>query len=531
MRWCKVGPVTRSAGAVAAGDRQTAEAGAQVLREGGSAVDAICAAAFAAFVVEPPLCSPAGAGALLFGDVHHGFHLLDFFACAPGLGLKAPPARLDFHVVDVDFGPTVQQFHVGRGSVAVPGALPGLLEAHRRAGRLPLPEVLAPAIALARHGYTLGPAVQYVVDILRPIVALTPGVRAIFGAEHGIPAPGSRLTNTALADFLERLATDGESLVRGPLVDALVDGFGPARGGLLTRRDLTAYHPELRQPLRVDTGDYVVLTNPPPSSGGALIGLGLHLAEDVVPTARACHGGPRYVLEIAAILRALGVARARGYDDQVREHDAVTRLFSPDALNELRDAHALLRLEHDLGSTTHISVLDAGGEAASLTMSNGEGCGHALDELGIAVNNFLGEEDINPGGFHLWPAGRRMTTMMAPTVVLRDGRPVLVLGSGGSNRIRSAILQVLVGTLTSGLPLAEAVQAPRLHVEGERLWYEAQGLSPEAETSLRRRWPDATRFDARSMFFGGVHAVGFDGDALVGAGDPRRGGEVCLVRP
>src|SRR5690606_1875869 len=152
MRWCKVGPVTRSAGAVAAGDRQTAEAGAQVLREGGSAVDAICAAAFAAFVVEPPLCSPAGAGALLFGDVHHGFHLLDFFACAPGLGLKAPPARLDFHVVDVDFGPTVQQFHVGRGSVAVPGALPGLLEAHRRAGRLPLPEVLAPAIALARHG-------------------------------------------------------------------------------------------------------------------------------------------------------------------------------------------------------------------------------------------------------------------------------------------------------------------------------------------------------------------------------------------
>jgi gamma-glutamyltranspeptidase / glutathione hydrolase len=523
--------VTRTTGAIAAGDRQTAEAGAEVLEAGGNAVDAICAAAFAAFVVEPPLCSPAGAGALLFGDVRHGFHLLDFFACAPGLGLEARPAKLDFHVVDVDFGPTVQQFHVGRGSVAVPGALPGLLEAHRRAGRLALSEIVAPAVALGREGYTLSPAVQYVVDILRPIVSLTPGIRAIFGAEHGIPTPGSRLTNPALADFLEQLAHDGEALVRGPMFDALLEDFGPARGGLLTREDLTAFHPELRRPLEVTSGDYVVLTNPPPSSGGALIGLGLQLAETAIARGPQAHGAPDTVAELASILGTLSQARARGWDARVRDPEAAARLFDLDSMAELRRIHEGVRREHDLGSTTHISVLDAEGEAASLTMSNGEGCGHALGDFGISVNNFLGEDDINPGGFHRWPPGRRMTTMMAPTIVLRDGRPVLVLGSGGSNRIRSAILQVLVNRLTCGLPLAEAVTAPRLHVEGSSLWYEAQELALDAETALREGWTGTTRFETRSMFFGGVHAVGFDGDGLVGAGDPRRGGVVRVVRP
>lgn len=519
------------AGAVAAGDPQTAQAGAEALRAGGNAVDAVCAASFAAFVVEPPLCSPAGAGAVLFGDAHHGFHGLDFFACAPGLGLHAPPAdELDFHRVEVDFGPAVQQFHVGRGAAAVPGVLPGLLELHRRAGRLPLPEVVVPAVAFARDGYTLSPAVRFVTRILQPIVTLSPGVREIFGTEQGIVPAGTTLTNAPLADFLEQLAVDGEALLRGPFFDALADGFGPARGGLITRRDLTAFHPRLVEPLQLNAGGHVVLTNPPPSSGGALICLGLRLAGDVLPDDERAFCGSRHVLEVAEVLRALSVARARGYDQQVRDPDASTRLFSREALAQLRQIHAALGREHDLGSTTHISVLDTEGEAASLTMSNGEGCGHALEQFGIHVNNFLGEEDINPGGFHRWTAGQRMTTMMAPTVVLRDGRPVLVLGSGGSNRIRSAILQVLISALAYERPLADAVQAPRLHVEGDRLWYEASGLAPEVEDALTQRFSDAIRFDTPNMFFGGVHAVGFDGDALAGAGDPRRGGAVCVVR-
>src|SRR5690606_23236345 len=146
----------------------------------------------------------------------------------------------------------------------------------------------------------------------------------------------------------------------------------------------------------------------------------------------------------------------------------------------------------------------------------GEGCGHVLDGQGIHVNNFLGEEDINPAGFHRWAPGERMTTMMAPTIVLEDGRPTLILGSGGSHRIRSAILQALLARTVGGRSLSDAVEAPRLHVEGDHLWYEAYGLSEAADQALHDAWPKATRFAQRSMFFGGVHAVGLDGEAIAG---------------
>jgi gamma-glutamyltranspeptidase/glutathione hydrolase len=257
-----------------------------------------------------------------------------------------------------------------------------------------------------------------------------------------------------------------------------------------------------------------------------LIGLGLRLASRTDPTALDGKG-LHHVAEVSALLRTLSVARSRGYDDKVKAPDALERLFSDAALAELQSTHDELRSEHPLGSTTHISVLDALGEAASLTMSNGEGCGHTLARWGVHINNFLGEEDINPGGFHRWPAGARMTTMMAPTIVLRDGDPVCALGSGGSNRIRSAILQVLLGMLVSGRPLAEAVEAPRLHVEGKRLWFESKGLDADAIECLRRRWPDATEFVQPNMFFGGVHAAAREQGELHGAGDPRRSGAVA----
>ena len=142
-------PVTTqsTSGAVAAGDQQTAEAGAMLLRAGGNAIDAACAAAFASFVVESPLSSPAGSGVALYGSAEHDFEALDFFSVMPGLG--GSPAELDFHGLTIDFGATTQEFHVGRGAASVPTAAFGLLELHREAGRAPMAEVLAPATLLA----------------------------------------------------------------------------------------------------------------------------------------------------------------------------------------------------------------------------------------------------------------------------------------------------------------------------------------------------------------------------------------------
>lgn len=529
--------VTGSRGVVAAGDSQTAEAGASVLRAGGNAVDAVCAAAFAAFVAEMPLCSPAGAGVLMAGDADAGFRCFDFFTVAPGLGLKSRPSPLDFQDVTVDFGPATQVFHVGRGAASVPTAAFGLLEAHRALGRMPLAELLMPAIGLARQGYHLGEAQAWVFGLLKPIGTLTPGVRKLFCVGDDIATAGTQMSNPPLADFLEALGREGEALLRGAFADEVVRTFGPAAGGLITAEDLAGYRPVRRDPVRLPCGERTVLLNPPPSSGGTLVGLGLRIAEAMTLGTRDFLS-PDHVLDMVALQAVLSEVRASGYDERIRRPGSVEEML---ALANVSRAHARLRAlrtsgqanagrdpESPLGSTTHISVLDASGGAASLTISNGEGCGWVLPAYGIHMNNFLGEEDINPHGFHQIPAGEAMTTMMCPTIVLDNGgRPVLALGSGGSNRIRGAILQALVNRLLFQRPLQEVVSAPRLHVEGELVSFEAPGLSKETVSRLQARWPSYVHFDSPSMFFGGVHVVARLDDEFAGAGDPRRGGAVA----
>jgi gamma-glutamyltranspeptidase/glutathione hydrolase len=515
--------VVATAGVIAAGDERTAEAGALMLREGGNAVDAICAAALTAFVAEAPLCGPGGAGVLLAG-MPGRVQVLDAFSVVPGRGLRERPP-LDFHEVTVDFGGAHQVFHVGRGSVAVPGTLLGLWQAHARLGRLPRSVMVQPAVALGREGCEPSAKMRGIVEIIRPIITRSPATAALFFDERG----AVRLSNPRLADFLEALAVDGEALLHGPVARALLHACGPEQGGLLTAEDLARYAPVWREPLRFERGDDVVLTNPPPSVGGSLVVLGLRLATEV-PLRDLPWLGPEHALELAAILA--GVDRAKTHSrGEALDDDAVT---------EARKAHERRR---SLGSTTHISALDGEGMMAALTMTTGEGCGHTLEEFGIHLNNLLGEEDINPQGFHVQPPGTWMSTMMAPSAVLHRGRPSLVLGTGGSNRIRSALVQTLLHVLASERGLEEAVAAPRMHVEGDRLWLERAGLPEGTEAALRRAWPALVSFDERNMYFGGVHAVGLHhegrrtppsdasvvGAALHGAGDPRRGGSVRKV--
>jgi gamma-glutamyltranspeptidase/glutathione hydrolase len=507
-------------GVVAAGSRATARAGAWALREGGNAVDAVCAAAFASFVAEPPLTSPAGAGVLLHGDPERGWSVHDFFARVPGLGGR--PDELEFFLVTIDFGVTTQDFHVGRGAAAVPGALRGLLDVHRAHGRLPLAEVVAPAHELAQDGCVVSAAVAGVLRLLDPIMHLTPEVRDLVFVDGVLAREGSRLRAPGQAHLLEGLARDPKETVRAVEADLLA-AFGPAHGGLLSAADLEAYRPLARVPLAVPFAGYTVLTNPPPSAGGGLIGLGLRLAER---TGLLDQDFGQHDVALARVLGGVSFARAQGYDGRLCEPGFLDTLLSDDGVDVAAAAWAAAAAERGLGGTTHISVLDAEGGAASLTTSNGEGCGYALPAWGIHVNNFLGEDDINPHGFHVDPAGTEMITMMAPTIVLEDGRPRLVLGSGGSNRLRSAVLIGLLQHLGFGRDLEASVTADRMHVEGNKLWFEATHLDADVIAELRHAWPDASLFDHRSMFFGGIHAAANVGGHFVGAGDPRRDGAV-----
>jgi gamma-glutamyltranspeptidase/glutathione hydrolase len=488
-------------GVVAAGHPRTAEAGADALRAGGNAVDAAIAAVLTSFCTEPLLTGLGAGGYMLVVPPEQPPALLDFSVEAPGRGAD-PTARGELVPVDVSFGDAVQVFNVGPASVGVYGTPAGLADAARRFGSLPLAELAAPAVGLAREGVRLSAEQAYVVEILGAIATSTPESAALYAPGGRLLREGDVFRNPELGDALERLGREGAApFYTGDIAVAVLDWLA-GRGAIMTAEDLSAYRAVPRDPVRARYRGREVLLNPPPSAGGALIAYALALLE---------LGPPQPAAE--QIVEAMERAQAER---------------SPEFLEGLAEPGFLDRfLGSRLGSTTHISVIDVSGWACGVTCSNGEGSGIVVPRTGIHLNNMLGEQDLNPLGFHRHPAGRRMPSMMCPTAVLDDGAPELVLGSGGSNRIRSAILQTIVAVVDRGLPVDEAVRAPRVHPEDGVIYVE-----PGVDTAgLEESGRALARFRDLNLFFGGVHAVARDRatGTLMGGGDPRRGGAVVAV--
>jgi gamma-glutamyltranspeptidase/glutathione hydrolase len=472
-------------GVVAAGHPRSAEAGAQALREGGNAVDAAICAVLASFAVESPL---TGFGAGGFMMVHDGGEttLLDFFVAAPGRdgtkrGAELVPVQVHF---DVE---TVQTFYVGPVSCGVPGTAPGLEQALRRFGTMPLAELVKPGVRLAREGAPVNHEQAYILDILEPIHARLPGTRELYAPEGRTLREGEPFRFAELAEALERFGEEGAGpFCRGEIAAAL-GAYVTERGGTLGQADFAAYEVIEREPIRASFRGTEVLTNPPPSSGGTLIAYCLGLLEQAGESS-----GPE---QLVAAMEAANAARG-----------------------DL------------LGSTTHISALDDNGMCANVTCSNGSGSGVLVPGTGVILNNMLGEEDLNPLGFHSIPPGRRVTSMMAPTVVLRNGEIELGLGSAGSNRIRSAILQTIVRAVEQGMGADEAVRAPRLHFEDGVVQAEP-GIDDEALARIEAGGTPVLRRPEINLFFGGTQAVARERGSgkLSGGGDPRRGGAVAMA--
>jgi gamma-glutamyltranspeptidase/glutathione hydrolase len=350
-----------------------------------------------------------------------------------------------------------------------------------------------------------------------------------------MPTTGDLLRFPDLADALERLAAEGpEWLYRGETAQRICE-WVTERGGLLSPDDFAAYEVIERQPVVAAYRGLDVLTNPPPSSGGILIAFALDLLERLGDAA-PCDDPDALQLLVEVMAEA---ADARGADFHERLHDEE---FATEFLSSGRLERAALRVAERsglarpagggdaLGSTTHISTLDADGNAASVTCSNGTGSGVLVPGTGVHLNNMLGEEDLNPLGFHRLSPGTRVTSMMAPTIVLRDGEVELSLGSAGSNRLRSAILQVVRYIFHCGMDVGEAVRAGRLHYEAETLHAEP-GFSPESLDELDRRGYRVVRWKGLNLYFGGAQAVRRDPatEEMSGAGDPRRGGAAVVV--
>jgi gamma-glutamyltranspeptidase/glutathione hydrolase len=470
-------------GVVAAGHPESAEAGAAMLRAGGNAVDAAVAAVLASFAVESPLTG-LGAGGFMTVHADGETTLLDFFVAAPGL--DGTPRTAELAPVDVAFdAETVQTFYVGPVSCGVPGTPAGLVEALRRFGSMPLEELVVPAIRLAREGAPVNHEQAYILAILAPIHDRLPGTRELYAPDGRTLREGETFRFPELAEALERLSAEGVvPFYRGEVAATLSD-FVVEHGGTLGRGDLAAYAAIERPPVRAHFRGTEVLTNPPPSAGGTLIVYSLDRLEQLGPVS-----GPEQL--VAAM----------------------------DAANEHRASL--------LGSTTHISAIDANGMCVAVTCSNGSGSGVLVPGTGVILNNMLGEEDLNPRGFHMTPPGERVPSMMSPTVVLQGGEVALAVGSAGSNRIRSAILQTVVRVVEQGMGPQEAIAAPRLHSEGGVVQAEP-GIDPAALERLEARGVTVARRPEINLFFGGVQAVARDPatGALSGGGDPRRGGAVA----
>ena len=514
-------------GVVAAGHEETAAAAVAVLNQGGNAFDAAVAGVLASCVAESVLTSVAGGGFLLAHTENSKPILFDFFTQTPTS--KQLAHTLDFYPIGVDFGDTVQEFHIGLGSMAVPGVLKGLVHVHTRLGRLPLKQVVAPAIALARKGVIVNDFFAYVYRLLKPILLATPDSRAIYSPQGELLQAGDRLHMADFADALEQLVTEGIEAFWHTMAARITQ----PPGGYLTPGDFANYRVMERAPLCLDYHGSQLLTNPAPSAGGGLIACSLALLAECE---LARHGSAEHLLALSQVMRCTNRVRRDGYDARIQAPGIAEEVLSAAYLGpyrgELRDAIAQLNganPTNKLGSTTHLSVMDSDGNAASVTTSNGEGSSYVIPSTGIMVNNMLGEEDLNPHGFHQWTPNQRMSSMMAPTMVLRGGRPYLVLGSGGSNRIRTAILQVISNLVDFDMALETAVAAPRIHWENH-IFHLEPGFNPAELTHIIGD-AEPIWWEAQNMFFGGVHAVGVDKNGVLhGAGDQRRRGAVAVAQ-
>lgn len=506
--------MTDARGVVAAGHPVSAEVGSLILAEGGNAVDAAVASVLASFTSESALTGLGAGGFMIVGGAGRTPVVFDFFVSAPGLG--GHPRTGDLEPVPVHFdSETTQVFNAGAASCGVPGMAAGLEVAIERFGSVTMSDLVRPAIRLARDGVPLNRQQAYVLRILEPIYTSTPEARAIYAPEGKYLGEGDFFRFPDLALALERLGEEGAaSLYRGEVAEE-IESYVTARGGILSAEDMAAYRVIEREPVMAGFREREVLTNPPPSAGGILIARSLALLEKI---------GRCGTVELVEVMDLAN--RARGGEFAERLDDPA---FAGEFLSE-GSLEAALASSDRLGSTTHLAAIDSDGLCASVTCSNGTGSGMVIPGTGIHLNNMLGEEDLNPLGFHRHRPGVRIGSMMSPTLVMEGESVVAGLGSAGSNRIRSAVLQTTVNLVAHSMPPQQAVDAPRVHIENELLQAEP-GVDPEALAILEDSGLEVFRWAERNLFFGGVQIVTRDPatGAFAGGGDPRRGGSVAYA--
>lgn len=529
----RVEPVAARNGMVVAGHPEAADAGLAVLRAGGSAMDAAVAVSLALGVAEPYGSGLGGKLMLLHYEAATGVVLVvDAMDEASG-GLD--PAAYAALGESARFD--------GWSAVCVPGLAAGLHTGHQLWGRKPWAEVVAPAIDLARRGFTVLPKTSDLfAERLEKLRSGDDDLRRLYLPDGRIPAPGSRLANEDLARTMEHLARAGaDGFYRGPVAEAIV-ARSQAGGGLLRLADLAAYRARVTAPISITFRGHSLHAAPPPATGGALAFGMLKVIEDE-PLAPPLRSAENLDL-LGRAWREVRPVIQRTVADGPSGRAAFEHLVSPGSVAGMRErlrppaaparAAALDGSEPDLvqACTTHFAVVDADGNVVCATQSQSLHFGAGVVAAGVVMNNsmsnFAFSDERSP---NFVAPRRRPRSTITPTVVLRAGRPVLAIGVPGASRIPTAVFQTLVDVLVLQRSVEEAIGDTRVHWQQPtdpklRDAVEAEAtLAPGVVAALRLRgWEVSLREPAGTgRTFGGINVIALPGDgAIRGYADPRR---------
>ena len=492
-------------GAISTGSKEASKAAEKILQDGGNAFDAAIGAVFVSMTSEFALTGPFGGGTCVGIEKNNEPFVYDFFVDSP----KNINPKKEFKETYVDFGNTTQKFHIGRGSIAIPGNIKGLLKIHNNHGQLPLKNVLKHAINIAKSGVIVSSYQSYILKLIRPILTFSNSNNNLFLKNNSFIKSGDRFINPKFSDFLEIILEKGSDyFYNGKGLDIIIKYLDDV--SCLKKEDFNNYKVYKRSPLSLDFNKHTILTNPAPSYGGTLIIFLLKLLKTINSDINS--------FNLIKAMNLTSMAR-----DEIcknpKDINEISKILSDNFFEKYKKLYQLDEFNFasdtdGFGSTTHVSIIDKHGNAASITTTNGEGCGSVIPKFGIMMNNMLGEVDLNPFGFHQWGIKRRLPTMISPIIITKDGQTKFVIGSGGSNRIRSANIQVIINLLIKNLSLEKSINNPRMHLEGNTLFYEPGIIIPEI------KYLNLNSFDKINLFFGGVNGVSLS-EAI---GDKRRGG-------
>jgi gamma-glutamyltranspeptidase/glutathione hydrolase len=530
-------PVTAKHGMVVAAHPQAAAAGLAVLQAGGNAIDAAVATSLAVGVAEPYGSGLGGKLMLLYYEAKSGkTTVVDGMDAAGSLVVESYTQR-----------PSEDRSY-GYGSVCVPGLAAGLWAAHQKWGAKPWAETVRPAIALARAGFRILPkSREFFEESEKKLHRGDAEIARLYLPDGKLPAVGTLLPNEDLARTMELLAQLGrDGFYRGPVAAAIVKAAQQG-GGVLTLDDLARYEARVTEPLAVDFRGYRLLASPPPTQGPALFLTIMKALED-----ETFGGGPLRTPDnldkIGRVLRVVSPLVSRSVGDAPPSRGLVEKLLTPDSIRDIRTTAFASKPsgltvvfpddnpfhESPMAATTHFLVADSAGNIVCATQSQSLhfGAGVVPPGTGVVMNDSMSNfAYTNPASVNYVAPGKRARSTIAPTIVLRDGKPVFALGIPGAARIPTAMLQTLLDRLTLQRPLADAIGDTRMHfvpalnptdpatIEGERSF-----PSADAAALVKLGWKVVLPEEAgRGRHFGGINAIEFNADgSLTGYADPRR---------